>query len=169
MWEPGKQYRFRGVPGNLVLRKTTTGKPLVQAIVEVVLGPELGARLNWKGYLTTDDIAGETARDLRTMGCKGELGDATGFGSREFLGTAMCDEGTGENAGKKYWRVAFIRELLTLDKDDDRNLPAAEVEALNRRFPQLFKQRTNGAPSSSQEPPPGRFDDVDENLEFPPT
>ncbi len=162
-FEENCRYRVKAIEGQIETIETT-GTVVVEVLCEVVLGPLLGQRIKWRGYLNSPENAARAVEELRAAGWRAEkLGRWDGLGSTEFEGTCQLDE---DDKGKKYPRLAWLRSLSTLKS---RNATKPEVlDQLSQRYANVLK---NGAPptssrapasSSSSEPPAGMFDDDDD-------
>lgn len=131
-WERGQKYRGRAVAGQIQIeRNATTGTLSAQGMIEVTMGPMLGQRLRWRGYLNSPSNI-EIARDeLRAMGWRGvKLGDWQGLGSKEIEFAAMGDDAEKDGKSVVYWRAAFVRPLATLN--EDKAVSTSELDAINR-------------------------------------
>lgn len=170
MFEGGKRYRGRAVAGEIGLKVANNENRTrsVEVIVECTLGPELGERVRYRGYVNNEKNAKTTADELRAMGWRGaRWGDWSGIGSKEFTWTCMID--TGQD-GTEYRRAAFPRDLLALS--DKGAATEADLDALNRQLGGVAaasapRANSSSAPSSgrsgveaSAPPDDPRFDEV---------
>ncbi len=148
MWELGKRYRGRGVSGEIALKMIeSTGTKYVEAVIESTLGPMLGQRIRWRGYVNTETNVQTTVAELRVMGWRGKrLGDWAGFGSSECEFTPLADDGLDKN-GKpmRFYRAAFVR---TPARINDKGMASArQVDDVNAEFAHLFSG--NGTESAT--------------------
>lgn len=130
-WVHGQRYRGRAVSGQLQVEKNSkTGTPAAVGLIEVTLGPQLGQRLRWRGYLNSETNAEVTIGELRAMGWRGaRLGSWEGVGSKEVEFTLMVEAGTD---GKTYYRAAFIRPVTTLK--EEKAVGSTDLDDLQRRL-----------------------------------
>lgn len=142
-WESGKRFRFKAVPGQvLVARNPTTGTPSVEIMLECSHGPQVGQRIRWKGYLNTN-ANGETAiAEMRAMGWRGQkLGDWAGLGNVEFEASTLSEVGKD---GKTYWRAAWPRALATVKTE--KSVDEKDLADLNGQLGGLFTKLADPLP-----------------------
>lgn len=118
-WVAGQRYRFKAVgPTHAQIEKNPkTGTPSAQILAEVTLGPQLGQRLRWRGYLNTTANGQTAIAEMRVMGWKGtKLGDWAGLGSVEFEATVLSE--VSPTDGKTYYRLAWPRALAKMKTEN---------------------------------------------------
>lgn len=113
------KYRMRGV--EVSGSETKDNRiPFVEVMCEVMMGPELGARVKWRGYLHTADSGKRTLEALRVMGWRGRgradlealrRGSMGGIGRAEFVGEVQHDIAQKNGREVRYPRVAFVNPL----------------------------------------------------------
>ena len=113
------KYRMRGV--EVSGSETRDNRiPFVEVMCEVVMGPELGARVKWRGYLHTAESGRRTIDALRVMGWRGRgradlealrRGSMGGIGRAEFVGEVQHDIAQKNGREVRYPRVAFVNAL----------------------------------------------------------
>lgn len=154
-WERGQQYRGKAVVGQFQIERIpTTGTAYVVGYIECTLGPQLGQRLRYQGYVNSERNFEATVDELRIMGGKVQrLGDWNGIGSKEVMFTAMADDVEGAGGKKTFFRATFIKPVAVLN--EAKAVPASDVDDLNRKFADLLMP-ANGASSGPRGavPPP---------------
>lgn len=150
-WEVGKRYRGKAVAGEFAIKKIDkTGTRYVEGLVEVTMGPQLGERVRYRGYVNSERNAEATAGELRAMGCRsGKWGDWQGIGSREFSFVVMADEGQD---GKTYFRATWARELATTS--DRGKVAVGDLDDLNAQFGGAMTKAREGGAAPAPEPAP---------------
>jgi hypothetical protein len=113
------KYRMRGV--EVSGSETKDNRiPYVEVMCEIMMGPELGARVKWRGYLHTVDSGKRTLEALRVMGWRGRgradlealrRGSMGGIGRAEFVGEVQHDIAQKNGREVRYPRVAFVNAL----------------------------------------------------------
>lgn len=155
-FEAGNNYRAKAIDAQIE-KIESTGTVLAEVMLEVTLGPMLGRRIRWRGWLNSDANAKRAVEALRAMGWRGaRFGEWTGLGSREI--EFQCE--IEEKDGKRYPSAAFVRPLAEL-RSRNAALPA-ELEGLSTRFGGLLRPPSDAAAPSSRAasaPPPD--DDFD--------
>lgn len=164
------KYKVRAIEGALTQAKT--GTEMVQVIVELLDGDNVGQTMRWDGFLT-EKTAQRTLESLRHMGWRGDmLDDLTGITENEVF--AVVEHETNDE-GKTYARVKWINGRGAGIRDEARMAPAA-AKSLAQRFAAMARGTRSGggaaqAPSSAprngrppaQRPPApeGNFGDDD--------
>jgi hypothetical protein len=113
------KYRMRGV--EVSGSETRDNRfPFVEVMCEVVMGPELGTRVKWRGYFHTPDTGKRSLEALRVMGWRGRgradlealrRGSMGGIGRAEFVGEVQHDIAQKNGREVRYPRVAFVNAL----------------------------------------------------------
>lgn len=132
-----------------------TGTPSAVSMIEVTMGPQLGQRVRWRGYLNSPTNAETTVAELRAMGMRqgAKLGDWQGVGSKDIEFSLMAD--VSPTDGKTYYRAAFIRPVSTLKTENA--VGASDLDALNASLGALLN-----APTTKDRPVPAPAGDPDE-------
>lgn len=156
------RYRFKAVDIQIE-QIETTGNVLVEMLLEVTLGPLLGRRIKWTGWLNSDENAKRAIAEVRATGWSGAaLGELPfgkkpsewpGFASAEVEGEVRYDEVEVDVDGKlevrRYPRACFLRPIPELTA---RNPVGREaIAGLSRRFGALLRNGT--APGAGARPP----------------
>lgn len=164
--ETSKKYRGRAVAGQWAIQ--TIGEkrtPQVVGLLEVSMGPDVGQRIRYTGFLS-EKACDATIAELRAMGWRGDrLGDWSGMGAKEVEFTCMGD--VGDN-GKTYQRAAFVRPVRTLTVQAETK--GQELDALNRALgDRLSRPMGDARPgaASSRAPEPMPYDDDADGAAFP--
>lgn len=136
-----QKYRGRAVAGEWAIEVVGAEQtPRVVGLLEVTLGPDLGQRIRYTGFLSPK-AAERTIGELRTMGWKADrLGDWSGMGAREVEFSCLAD--VNPNTGKRYLRAAFVYPVRRLEVQNGATRDA--VDALNRGLRGLL---AGGAPA----------------------
>jgi hypothetical protein len=140
-WEHRQRYQGRGVAGEIAIKSIgTTGTKYVEAVIECTVGPNVGQRVRWKGYVNNEKNVEATVAELRAMGWRGKrLGDWSGFGSTEIEFQCLVEEGQKPDASgrlPRYFKAAFVRPRTRVN--DKARASLKEVDDVNAEFGHLL-------------------------------
>jgi hypothetical protein len=134
-------YRARGI-GSPQLGATEKGQEYAAALFEVTLGPALGARVGFRGYMNNDENCTRTVLALRLAGWRGRhFRDWSGFGSREVEivvrhETAQTTDAQGRL--RKFARVAFVNRVPELQMPHAAALAPERADDMSKRFARIL-------------------------------
>ena len=169
-FEAGQNYRARALDAQI----ETIGENqtvLIEVLLEVVLGPLLGRRIKWRGWLNSEKNAKMAIEQLRATGWRGErFGEWIGLGAEEVDFECKIEERTVDGKVRRFPSAAFLRRPMALRPRNP--TPKDVVDGLSKSFGGLLTvaapdDERRGAPSSRREeqgppdddfgfePPPG--------------
>jgi hypothetical protein len=139
--------------GSPQLGATEKGQEYAAALFEVTLGPLLGVRVGFRGYINNDENCARTVQALRLAGWRGRhFRDWSGFGSREVEIVVRHETAQGPDAqGKirKFVRVAFVNRVPELQIPDAAVIAPERADDMSKRFARILVDSSESVP-----PPP---------------